>query len=248
MDISKAKLSLYSSLSQSKTRRRQGLFTVEGEKAVADSMDMFEPEALMLVKGFEFPKISEWRGAVYEVTNEQMKKLSNLSTPSQIMAVLKQPEKENEGNYLAADGLYPVLDGIQDPGNLGTIIRTCHWFGLKRIYASHDTVDLYNPKTVQSTMGSLGKVEVIYTDLAKLFESSPGMPVYGTLLDGQDIFKATLGKRGFILFGNEGKGISLELRNYISHPLLIPPGGADHSESLNVAIAAAITISQFVGR
>lgn len=248
MEISKARLSIYSSLSQLKLRRKHGLFIVEGEKAVKDSLERFKPEALLITRDFDLPAI--WRSGitVYEVTPEQMKKISNLTTPSSVAAILKIPEFSKDSIQNLETGLFPVLDCIQDPGNLGTIIRTCHWFGIPAIFASKDTVDLYNPKTVQSTMGSLGKVKVIYTDLQRLFEANPAMPVYGTLLDGEDIFKATLEKRGFILFGNEGKGISMPLRKYVTHPLLIPPGGPDHSESLNVAIAAAITISQFIGR
>ena len=142
-----------------------------------------------------------------------------------------------------------VATVIQDPGNLGTIMRTAHWFGIDRIYASRDTVDIFNPKTVQSTMGSLGRVEIVYCDLGELMDKNPDMPVYGTLLDGKNIYKATLGEHGFIIMGNEGKGISESLRKRITSPLLIPPYDySNHSESLNVAIATAVTLSQFRSR
>lgn len=248
MEISKAKLSQYSSLSQLKMRRKHGLFIVEGEKAIGDSLGVYEVESILVVKDFELPSDWHYSAPVYELSESQMKKISNLSNPSPVMAILKTIDYPLDDSREITKGLFPVLDCIQDPGNLGTIIRTCHWFGLSTIFASKDTVDMYNPKTVQSTMGSLGKVKIIYTDLQNFFEKNSAMPVYGTLLDGKDIFKATLEKRGFILFGNEGKGISPDLRKYITNPLLIPPGNEDHSESLNVAIAAAITISQFMGR
>lgn len=248
MEISKAKLSLYSSLGQLKMRRKHRLFTVEGEKAVGDSLGIFEVESILTTRDFELPSDWQCSAPVHELSESQMKKISNLSNPSPVIAILKTIDYTFDESPEITKGLFPVLDCIQDPGNLGTIIRTCHWFGLSTIFASKDTVDMYNPKTVQSTMGSLGKVKIIYTDLQKLFEVNSSMPVYGTLLDGKDIYKATLEKRGFILFGNEGKGISPDLRKFITDPLLIPPGNEDHSESLNVAIAAAITISQFMGR
>lgn len=245
MEISKAKISLYSSLSQVKMRRRHGLFAVEGEKGIADLTGHFTPEAILCVEGYEIPPRFQETEKVLSVSVAQMAKISNLSTPSPVMGIFKIPEAGNVSALTGVKGLCVALDGIQDPGNLGTIIRTCHWFGIYRIFASKDTVDIYNPKTVQATMGSLGRVEVIYCDLAELFANNPGMPVYGMLLDGKDIFKATLREHGFILLGNEGKGISAPLRGCVTDALLIPPGGPDHSESLNVAIAAAVTITCF---
>ena len=244
MEISKAKLSVYSSLNNVKMRRKYGLFSVEGEKSVIDLVDIFQLEAIIRVNDYKIPDIIADISKVYEVSDYQMKQLSNFSTPSQVMAIFKTPACEDTVD-LDENELCVALDGIQDPGNLGTIIRTCHWFGIRRIFASKNTVDLYNPKTVQATMGSLGKVRVTYCELAELFNSFSSMPVYGMLLDGRNIFEAPLQKRGFILLGNEGSGISAELRSKISHPLLIPPGNSDHSESLNVAIAGAITISCF---
>lgn len=248
MELSKAKSALYASLSQVKFRRRHGLFIVEGEKAVRDTIGFFEPEAIVCTDGYNVTWEVTGDVSYYTVSQAQMKKISGLATPSPVLGVFHIPSGRERVISGLEKKLHVVLDGIQDPGNLGTIVRTCHWFGIYTIFASRDTVDIYNPKCVQATMGSLGKVEVIYTDLHDLFSANPSLPVYGMLLEGEDIFKATLSKSGFIVLGNEGKGISGKLRELVTHPLLIPPGGPDHSESLNVAVAGAIAISCFIGR
>lgn len=247
MELSKGKFSIYSSLDSAKMRRKHGLFSVEGEKSVHDILGYFEIDAVICISDTVASEFTDYGANVYEVRKPIMQKLSNLSNCPNVMAICHIPVRnvENENSLRLPDDLYMVLDGIQDPGNLGTIVRTCHWFGIKRIFASRDTVDIFNPKTVQSTMGSLAKVRVDYVNLAELFDTNPGLPVYGTLLDGENIFKTSLGPAGFILMGNEGKGISPELREKITRPLLIPPANEDHSESLNVAVAAAITIAQF---
>lgn len=256
-NLSKTKLSIYASLGSAKMRRKHGLFIVEGEKCVNDTLRSFTPEAIIVRKGgatsvvdsFLMRGQNDMRGenmAIYEADGDRMHKLSNLSTPSDVVGVFRLPAVPDECNLKVDDGLYVVLDGVQDPGNLGTIVRTCHWFGIFRIFASDDTVDIFNPKALQATMGSVGRVEVTYCDLNALLDSNPGMPVYGTLLDGENIFNAGLGKKGFIIMGNEGKGISKGMRERISKPLLIPPASDDHSESLNVSIATAIVLAQFV--
>lgn len=247
MELSKTKFNIYKSLSTSKMRKKLGLFTVEGEKSVADTISDFDADCVIAVSE-EFSRINHLYGTicpVYSVTSEQMDKLSNLSTPSSIMAIYKMPERVDDNLIAHNNGLYVVLDGIQDPGNLGTIIRTCHWFGIKQIYASKDTVDIYNPKTVQSTMGSISKVNIYYCDLKDLISKNPDMPVYGLLLEGRDIFKEELEARGFIVMGNEGKGISDDIRKMITSPLTIPPTSSEHGESLNVAVATAITVALF---
>lgn len=250
MELSKNKEGVYAQLGKKKMREKYSLFAVEGYKSVCDTIDNFNVEALVAVRGFDIPEAWAGKGAVYEVSAERMAKISSLSTPSEVIAVYRIPEDF----YTAVpvpdkDKLYLALDEVQDPGNLGTIIRTAHWFGVTRIYCSKTTADLFNPKTVQSTMGSLGKVEVVYCDLERLLKENSDMPVYGTLLNGKNIYEAELTQSGFIIMGNEGRGISEALRPLISSPLLIPPyNQADHSESLNVAIATAITLSQFRSR
>lgn len=245
MQLSKTKLSLYSSLQSAKMRRRHGLFTVEGMKSVRDTIDAFSPEAVVALAGVD-TTFADGKAPVYEVTADEMAKLSGLSTPSEILAVYKLPQRE-QFDLKIDDGLYVVLDGVRDPGNLGTIVRTCHWFGIYRIFASPDTVDIFNPKCIQSTMGSLAKVQVDYCNLTELFDANPELPVYGTLLEGDNIFRANLEPRGFVVMGNEGQGLSAEVRARTDRPLFIPPANpANHSESLNVAIATAIVIAQIV--
>lgn len=251
MKLSKHKSGVYSQLAKKKMREKHGLFAVEGLKSVLDTLPWFEAEALVVCEGFDTAPLEAVAPGVevYTVSESEMKKITAFVTPSEVMAVYRIPA-EKEGFTTPDPGrLYLMLDGVRDPGNLGTIIRTAHWFGIDRIYASQDTVDLYNPKTIQSTMGSLGRVAVEYGDLATLISANPSMPVYGTLLNGENIYKATLSEHGFVVMGNEGVGISEKLRGLITSPLLIPPyDAANHSESLNVAIATAVTLSQFRSR
>lgn len=245
MELSKTKTGIYASLGSKKMRERHGLFVVEGRKGVEDTLGRFEAECVITLSGTPAPAGLSASVACYEVSERELRRLSSLSTPSDLMAVYRIPQ---DGGFSEPEegSLSLLLDGVQDPGNLGTIIRTAHWFGIKRIYASRDTADLYNPKTVQSTMGSLGRVEVIYTDLEEVVKMNPDLPVYGTLLDGENIYEATLSEHGFIVMGNEGKGISAALRALITRGLYIPPGdSSDCPESLNVAIATAVTLSQF---
>lgn len=242
--LSKSKQKLYASLSSGKLRKRHGLFVAEGRKCVADILPHFSCRQLVMTPEGEdfasqYPEVRE----IAMVTPSEMKAISTLSTPSDVLAVFEIPEQREA--TIDSKKLYVVLDGVRDPGNLGTIIRTAHWFGIDTIFASPDSVDLYNPKTVQSTMGSIAGVKVIYTDLGSLFDENPEMPVYGLLLDGADIYRAHLGQSGFILMGNEGKGISGEMRKRITNPLLIPPSSPEHGESLNVAVATAVTLALF---
>lgn len=245
MNLSKSKLNIYSSLGNTKMRRKHSLFIVEGEKSVRDTFGRFDAEAVLVADSYDF-QFDAGDVPVYKITEQELKKISSLSTPASVMAVYRIPNAAAEVPKLSNDEFCVALDGIQDPGNLGTIIRTCHWFGIKRIFASHTTVDLYNPKTVQSTMGSLGRVEVVYCDLEDLIDENPGITVYGTLLDGQDIYNADLERRGLLVMGNEGNGISEAVRKKITAPLLIPPADpSNHPESLNVAIATAVTLVLF---
>ena len=179
--------------------------------------------------------------------------MSSLRTPQGVIGVFRKREIGDSTSF----GLVVALDGVQDPGNLGTIIRTCDWFGVRRLVCSHDTADCYNPKVVQATMGALARVQVEYVDLVswleeiKALNSQPStLPIYGTLLNGRNLYEdGAIADRqqGVIIMGNEGNGISEAVRRHITHPLLIPPYPADAetSESLNVAIATAITLAEF---
>lgn len=251
MELSKTKMNIYATLGSAKMRRKHGLFVAEGRKCVSDLMRSFSPVALIIEKGSSCE--CDWShiaaGGVPDVcvaTPEQMNKISNLSTHPDVIGVFKLPDSPAVDDFKLPNALYMILDGVQDPGNLGTIIRTCHWFGISAIFASHDTVDVFNPKTLQATMGSAGRVKVTYCNLCDVIDANPSMPVYGTLLEGTDIFNTELDNSGFIVMGNEGKGLSPAMRERISKPLFIPPATADHPESLNVSIAAAIVLSQFV--
>jgi TrmH family RNA methyltransferase len=181
---------------------------------------------------------------VSEVSDDELRKLSFLQHPQQVLAVFPIPQSSTLPD---PDQLILALDGVQDPGNLGTIIRIADWFGIKTIYCSEDTVDAWNPKVVQATMGSIARINLIYIDLPELLDTLPdSFPVYGTLLDGEDIYQQPLSENGLIIMGNEGNGISEAVRTRINHRLLIPSfSQGDTAESLNVAIATAITCSEF---
>lgn len=255
MEISKSKINLFSSLGQVKMRRRYGLFAAEGIKSVSDSLPHFELESLIILKGTNHETLpfdlsrDDIKDKVVEADMSVMKKLSTLSTPSDVMAVFHIPNDDEQCLKVDQNSLYLILDGVRDPGNMGTIIRTAHWFGIKKIFASIDCVDVYNPKTVQSTMGSLGVVDTVYCDLEDLIDANPGMPVYGTLLDGENIYEAKLGDTGFIVMGNEGKGLTERIKRKVTDKLLIPPYDAsNHSESLNVAVATAVVLALFRNR
>lgn len=244
--ISKNKIKYIRSLELKKNRNKEGKFVAEGFKVVDDLLAL-QPADLIAATG-------EWlRGKhfgaeteVIEVTDEELKKVSFLQHPQQVLAVFKQA---TSGDYsINTSELSLALDGVQDPGNLGTIIRIADWFGITHIYCSQDTADVYNPKVVQATMGSIARVKVEYGDLLGLVESLPAdVPVYGTLLDGDNIYQQKLENRGLIVMGNEGKGISPALAKKVNHKLLIPnfPEGRATADSLNVAIATAITCSEF---
>ena len=249
--ISKTQVKLVRSLQQKKFRDELGLFVAEGEKCVEE-----------LRKAFELVYIFREGENATRIEIEQM---SGLRTPQGVIAVFKKPEIINHKSEII-NGLTLALDGIQDPGNLGTIIRTCDWFGVHDIFCSLDTADCYNPKVVQATMGALARVRVHYVDLPQKlseFLSPKGndyfshqysdLKIYGTLLDGKNMYEVLNQKskienqKSIIVMGNEGNGISQEVRKLITHPIRIPsyPKNAETSESLNVSIATAIVLAEF---
>ena len=235
--ISKNQIKWIRQLEQKKFRKRDGLFVAEGPKIVGDLMRRYKPHTVFAT--------SDWEGSVdVSVSDDELRKISFLQHPQQVLAVFPIPTVTSS---IDTTQLYLALDGIQDPGNLGTIIRIADWFGIKTIFCSQDTVDAYNPKVVQATMGSIARVEVVYTNLAELFTSLPAdFPVYGTLLDGENLYSKQLSAAGMIIMGNEGNGISQPIRLFVHHRLLIPQySEGDTAESLNVAIATAITCAEF---
>ncbi|MDE5839785.1 MAG: RNA methyltransferase, partial [Muribaculaceae bacterium] len=186
---------------------------------------------------------------VYTVSEQEMRSLSQFQSLPDIMAIYRLPErKENEDTDFSS-GLTLMLDAVQDPGNLGTILRIASWFGVARVVIGTGCADPYNPKAVQSSMGAIGMVRIIQGDLQPIMESHPDIPVCGTLLDGTDIYTTPLSLPAFVVMGNEGNGLSEEIRNKVTLPLLIPSfSEKPHAESLNVAAATAITVSEFMRR
>ena len=244
--ISKNKIKYIRSLELKKNRNKEGKFVAEGFKVVDDLLALQPADLIVATQEWLHGKHLADQTEVIEVTEEELKKVSFLQHPQQVLAVFRQA---TSGDYsINTSELSLALDGVQDPGNLGTIIRIADWFGITHIYCSQDTADVYNPKVVQATMGSIARVKVEYGDLLGLVESLPAdVPVYGTLLDGDNIYQQQLENRGLIVMGNEGKGISPALAKKVNRRLLIPnfPEGRATADSLNVAIATAITCSEF---
>ena len=239
MHLSKAKIKWVRSLQQKKNRDAEGVFVAEGRKCVEELRGAFELVLLVTPDNANEVEITQ---------------MSNLRTPQGVIGVFRKRGEETRGERQETRGekLVVALDGVQDPGNLGTIIRTCDWFGVHDIYSSMDTADCYSPKVVQATMGALARVRVHYVDLASWIEeiSKANIPIYGTLLEGENIYKeGAIGtkSKGVIIMGNEGNGISPEIREMITHPIRIPsyPEDAETSESLNVGIATAIVLAEF---
>lgn len=247
MTISKAKIKFIRQLEHKKQRREEGLFVAEGPKVVGDLLDVMKPKMVVathqwLQQESNRPCLAQCE--VIEVTDEELARCSLLRAPQQVLALF--PIMQNDIKSPSALAL--ALDGVQDPGNLGTIIRIADWFGIEQIFCSMETADMYNPKVVQATMGSLARVKVTYCDLVTMVKSLPDdYPVYGTLLDGKDIYASELSDKGLIVMGNEGNGISEALRQHINRRLLIPsfPPERPTAESLNVAIATAICVAEF---
>lgn len=250
--VSKSIAKLVRSLEAKKNRRTTGLFVAEGPKVVGDLMAHFRLHSVVAVGSWlEANAALPGDCAVYEATDEELRKVSLLQHPQDVVALFELPSMPADGGNLAeraARGLVLALDGVQDPGNLGTIIRIADWFGIETIVCSPSAADAFNPKVVQATMGSIARINIVYRDIAGFLRSlPPSLPVYGTLLDGENIYTKALTNNGVIVMGNEGNGISPEVRTLVNSRLLIPDfhRGSTCAESLNVAIATAITCSEF---
>ena len=245
--LSKNLIKYIRSFQQKKQREAEGLFIAEGPKTVGDLLAA--QRARLLVATAEWLATNRANAErVVEVTEEELRRASLVQHPQQVLALFPIPQTATDHVHrMDEDELVLALDGIQDPGNLGTIIRIADWFGIKHIYCSTDTADAYNPKVVQATMGSIARVYIYYIDLRELINNRPeGMPVYGTLLDGDSLYAQRKENRGIIIMGNEGRGISPEIVPLLTHRLLIPPYPADRrtAESLNVATATAIVCAE----
>ena len=242
--ISKNQIKFIRQLEQKKFRHREGLFVAEGTKVVGDLLKAgYIPHSLYATPDWLAENQSHL--LISSVTDDELTRLSFQQHPQQVLALFPIPEPADLSPLTSHLSL--LLDGVQDPGNLGTIIRIADWFGISNIICSEDTVDAYNPKVVQATMGSIARVNIIYTNLLELLDGLPAdFPVYGTLLDGENIYAQELTPHGLIIMGNEGNGISDAVRQRVNRRLLIPDfHNGDTADSLNVAIATAITCSEF---
>lgn len=229
--LTNAEIKRVRSLREKKFRDEFGQFVVEGEKMVEEA----------LTSGFRV-------NAVYrmdEVGAEAMERMSQLSSPSPVLAVVEKPAPRG---LVLERGLYLGLDSVRDPGNMGTILRLADWFGVSTVFASPDSVEIFNPKVVQASMGSVFRVHAVYSnlpDICRRFRAAD-MPVYGTFLDGDDIYSLGLSSEGLVIMGNEANGISAEVAKFVSSRLFIPSSAKGRTaESLNVAAATAITLSEF---
>jgi TrmH family RNA methyltransferase len=247
MSISKNKIKYIHSLESKKGRKEDNVFLAEGNKIVTELLGQMDCTFLAATPEW----LTQHRGAVVadevaEVSHEELSKASLLKAPQQVLGVFRQPDYQYDKS-LFNGSLSLALDDVQDPGNLGTIIRIADWFGIENIFCSKGTVDVYNPKVVQATMGAIARVRVHYVDLPELIGSLQGVPVYGTFLDGQDMYQRELSSNGLIVMGNEGNGIGPEIEKLISDKLYIPnfPAERATSESLNVAVATAIVCAEF---
>ena len=237
--VSKNQIKRITSLQQKKYRKQEQLFFVEGVKGVQELLaSNFELVELFTTNSELF---TVDKSKVCAITEVELQKISALTTPNVCLALFKIPSAVS----FEETGLIVALDDVRDPGNLGTIIRLCDWFGIKTLYCSEESVDVYNPKVVQATMGSISRVNVVYGNLEKLL-SETKLPVFGTFMDGKNIYKEQLPSEGIIVMGNEANGISKPIENLISQRIAIPRfGDLQATESLNVATATAIVLSEF---
>lgn len=244
--ISKATIKRIHALEMRKYRKNERLFVAEGPKLVNELYMSMKPVYVAALPEWIASKANLLNNTTYDtLTPDELQKASLLMHPQQVIALFQIPENELNLDLLK-DELILMLDGVQDPGNLGTIARVADWFGIRHIICSPDTADIYNPKAVQATMGALARVKFYYTELAMVLSQYSG-PIYGTFLDGNNIYKEELSRNGIIVMGNEGKGISQRTREMINRRLLIPnyPEGTLTTESLNVAIATSIVCAEF---
>lgn len=247
--LSKSQVGFIKSLHQKKYRKAHGIFIIEGIKSISEFIrSSYQVHSIYYLPQFQssLQKLPA-NIKLFEVNNADLDKISTLQAPQGILALVHIP---GHGEQETVPDLDPsslngkftlVLDGVQDPGNLGTIIRTADWFGFDQIICSADTVEAYNPKVVQATMGSLSRIRVHYCDLARLI-SSATLPVFGALLNGNNIYETDWGHEGLIVLGSEGQGISQEIISLVGYPVTIPGAGA--AESLNVAVSGAIFCSE----
>ena len=237
--ISKNYIKLIHALERKKIRDEQGKFVLEGEKMLLEILNWKSDklEHLFYTEGFKDSIVHFDSSKCTEITEKELKSISRLQTPNKALAIFQKWELlEVKSDF------YIALDGVQDPGNMGTIMRLADWFGVPEIICSHDTVDCFNPKVVQATMGAIFRVQVRYEEL-ETYLPKLNLPIYGALLEGENVYQTNLSPKGILVLGNEGKGISQSIQNIIDKPISIPRFG--DAESLNVSTAGAILLSEF---
>lgn len=246
--LSKNDIKNIKSLEQKKFRTEKGLFIAQGHKLVGELLGKFECVLLAATSDWMQTRRSIPAARVETVTPDELKRASLQQAPQDVLAVFRIPQDSTTLSAAASANLVLALDDVQDPGNLGTIVRIADWFGIKHIFCSKATADIYNPKAIQATMGAIARVSVHYTDLGRDINGLPRTtPVYGTFLEGDIIYDTQLTENGVIVMGNEGNGIGHVVAAAVNRKLYIPnwPQGAKTSESLNVAIATAVVCSEF---
>jgi TrmH family RNA methyltransferase len=239
MSISKNQLKIISSLSQKKYRQKHRLFIAEGIKVVQELLNStFQVETLYATDDFENSTSSD---KIVRISEKELQKISHLKTPNKVIGLFKMPEEK----VVQQSGIIIALDALNDPGNLGTIIRLCDWFGVQELICSKDTVDCYNQKVVQASMGSLSRVSIRYVDL-KTYLQEALLPVFIADMDGANVYTTVLPKDAILIMGNEANGISDSIRSLVKNKVSIPRfGETQETESLNVATATAILLSEF---
>lgn len=246
--LTKNRIKEIKSLEQKKFRKRLSMFVAEGPKLVLDLMPCFRPSYAIATHDWlrENRLLLPQSLDILPVSQMELERCSLQQHPQDILCVFQIPFYEASLCKLAEQSLVLVLDGVQDPGNLGTIIRLADWFGIQNVFCSLSCADIYNPKTVQATMGSIARVRVHYEDLPKQLGMFRGN-IYGTFLNGEDIYESPLSSTGIIIMGNEGNGISQQVAKMVNKHLYIPPFPIDAQtgESLNVAMATAIVCAEF---
>ena len=237
MSLSKNHIKLITSLSQKKYRQKHKLFVVEGVKVVQEFLNSSYELDIVFSSDTDFSSTDKF----IEVTDQELKKISSLKNPNKVLAIFKIPNQINP----IMGGLILALDSINDPGNLGTIIRLCDWFGIEQLVCSNETVDCFNSKVVQASMGSLTRVSVSYLDLKKYLQNA-SVPIFVANMDGLDVYKTKLPDSAVLVLGNEANGISDEIKQLVTTKITIPRFGTiQQTESLNVATASAILLSEF---
>ena len=244
--LSKNKIKYIHSLELKKNRKEEHAFVAEGHKLVGDLLGHFPCKLLVATRAWLERNPGMKADEIIEVTQEELTRASLQKAPQEVLAVFEQPTYEMDASVVSQK-LCLALDDVQDPGNLGTIIRLADWFGIEHIFCSQGTVDVYNPKTIQATMGALARVKLHYCHLPSFIASLKDTPVYGTFLNGENMYGKNLSEHGLIVMGNEGNGISDEVGKLVNERLYIPnyPPQRETSESLNVAIATSVICAEF---